>query len=226
MKIAVFTCITKSYLPLVDPAVVDPSADYICFSDTPIKSKVWEHRQLEPFFDSQVRNSRLPKILSHRYLPDYDFTIYHDATLQIAVPPEELVGKMKQGDLALFRNRQRRNLGDEFDRVRSSLWTVKGLVDLGLLQAQQEFYQADLRGRRIRKSMIFYGAVLVRRHCPEIFRFNELWFREYCLWQVRDLSSMNYALVKQSVSTSVLNGTPKSNPYLRCLKKKKRKKKK
>ena len=83
MRKVIYTCLTGGYDRLEQPAAVDPSYDYICFTDTEGQDGVWQLRKIP--FDSPdpVSRSRYPKILPHKVLTDYDCSAYLDANIRI-----------------------------------------------------------------------------------------------------------------------------------------------
>ena len=84
MNKAIYTAIIGNYEELKEPTVITPGFDYICFTDQPLKSKVWQIRKIEvePELTPQ-RMARKIKILPHIFLPLYDFTFWLDASFQI-----------------------------------------------------------------------------------------------------------------------------------------------
>ena len=76
MKKVIYTCLTGGYDRLEQPAAVAPDWDYVCFTDTEGQDGVWQLRKI-PFEspDSVVR-SRYPKILPHKALPEYKYSVY------------------------------------------------------------------------------------------------------------------------------------------------------
>ena len=82
----IYTCLTGAYDHLEQPAAIDPSWDYICFTDTEGQDGVWQLRKIP--FDSPdpVVRSRYPKILPHKVLPEYTASVYLDANLRITAP--------------------------------------------------------------------------------------------------------------------------------------------
>lgn len=56
-----------------------------------------------------IRRSRLPKILAHRFLPDYEISIYVDANIGIIGDLAALCdAALEKSDIAFFRHGQRR----------------------------------------------------------------------------------------------------------------------
>lgn len=223
MKIAVYTCITDSYAPLVAPAVVADGVDYLCFSDGTMDDvEPWQFKPLKPFFANPIRNARLPKILSHRYLAEYDFTIWLDASLQLTCDPRRLVEFLERSYcVAAFVNSRRKDLLDEFEAIRQSKWARKGRVNLNLLDEQQARYTTTPHGllsrgmERLPDSPVYYGGMIVRRTCEATRWFEEEWFSEYCLWQHRDIPSMIHSC---NCPIKTIPGDIKNNEFTKWVK--------
>ena len=88
-KIVVYTCITNSYDILFEPKYVSNNIEYICFIDKndliKFKSNVWKCREIpqELLNLSKIKQQRILKICPHKWLSEYDISIWIDANLQI-----------------------------------------------------------------------------------------------------------------------------------------------
>lgn len=85
-KIVCYTCITGEYDLLKTPKVVSKNIDYICFTDNVyLKSNVWQIRQIPDELQglSNVKKQRIIKICPHRYLKEYDISIWIDGNISI-----------------------------------------------------------------------------------------------------------------------------------------------
>lgn len=75
--VVVFTCITGGIDVLQDPLVVSEGSAFVCFTDDDgCSSAVWQIRRAPSPFADPRRNSRLPKILSHRYFPEFSYSVW------------------------------------------------------------------------------------------------------------------------------------------------------
>ncbi len=79
----IYTCLTGGYDRLEQPAVVDPSWDYVCFTDSEGRDGVWQLRKIPCDSPDPVTRSRYPKILAHQVLPEYAYSVYMDANIRI-----------------------------------------------------------------------------------------------------------------------------------------------
>lgn len=67
------------------PRFPESDWDYICLTDNPnLTSDTWTILQFEPPFENDhARNSRLPKACPHRFLQDYETSLYIDNTVAL-----------------------------------------------------------------------------------------------------------------------------------------------
>ena len=102
MPTAIYTCITADYDELHEPARVTPGADYVCFSDRQLESRIWQVRPLAHVAQTPSRSARYHKLMSHRVLPDYDVTLWLDGSYRIDQELSTLIGSWLDGcDFAL-----------------------------------------------------------------------------------------------------------------------------
>ena len=84
-KRVVYTVITNDYDDLRQPLVIDERYDYICFcNDKPEgKEGIWEIKHFDIEFQDEMRASRRPKMKPHEVLPEYKYSLYIDANVDI-----------------------------------------------------------------------------------------------------------------------------------------------
>lgn len=82
MRRAIYTVITGNYDTLRPPLVRSLEYDYICFTDNAdLSCDGWEMRRIDPAEDP-CRQQRAIKIMPHKYLPEYQQTVYIDGSHQ------------------------------------------------------------------------------------------------------------------------------------------------
>ncbi len=59
--------------------------DFYCFTDQPLVSNVWKIIQITDYNLSPQRMARQVKLLPHKFLPEYEFTFWLDASFQINI---------------------------------------------------------------------------------------------------------------------------------------------
>src|SRR3954451_1124139 len=105
-KVAVYTAITGNYDTLPPLELKVPTWSYLCFTDKPpLASAGWEIRPLPRDDLDQIRRSRLPKILAHDFLAEYDISIWIDASVGITGNLEDFYKiALARADIAFFRH--------------------------------------------------------------------------------------------------------------------------
>jgi len=81
----IYTSLVGGYDELRQPLAVSADFDYVCFSDSmPVgRNGIWDIRPIPFKTRDKVLLSRYPKLLPHKVLPEYDYSVYMDANLQI-----------------------------------------------------------------------------------------------------------------------------------------------
>ena len=85
-KKVIFTCITGGYDPIVDPIKKIDGYDYVLFTDNVnVYSTVWQIRPIpEELLElSKTKQQRCVKICPHKYLPEYDMSVWADGNLKL-----------------------------------------------------------------------------------------------------------------------------------------------
>jgi len=86
----IYTAIFGKYDELRDPTVYSEDIDYICFTDNPkLSSNIWQIRLMKPLvYGDPVRSARLVKICPHRFLDEYDYSLWVDGNMTIKIIPD------------------------------------------------------------------------------------------------------------------------------------------
>ena len=90
----IYTCITGGYDTLSTPSVKYDDYDYICFTDNPnLNSNVWQFRPIpSELLDLDLtRQSKIIKICPHKYLSEYDMSIYIDGNINLDFDLKEII---------------------------------------------------------------------------------------------------------------------------------------
>ena len=154
-------------------------AHFVAFTDQ--ESETWDVRPPYGNFKDPRRNSRIQKIMPHKYI-DSEYSIYLDANIELLVPPQRLVDEfLKDKDIAVFKHEYRDDVYQERDAC-----IVRGKDEAGILFEQTTEYAK--RGVKDH-SGLSECAVIIRRHTPRINELNEQWWAEYCRFSCRDQMS-------------------------------------
>jgi hypothetical protein len=164
---------------------------------------VYKNRQ----FEDPIRDARMYKILPHKFLPGYDYTVWLDGSLIIKDPRiAELVSKaLKDKEMALFKHRERNCIYKELE-----VCIEQKRDDPEVMRAQIEKYRKE--GYPENNGLGETG-VLIRKKSNKVIKHNEAWWNEIESHSKRDQLSFNYVLWKQGLETAQIEGNAEFNPY-------------
>ena len=221
-KKVIYTAIFGSKDILKDPKFVSNDFDYICFTDSDFKSNVWSIRKVESRFDTPRLNAKLYKILPHKFLSDYDISVWIDGNIVIKKDIKKLVdSSLKDSNMALYNHNnslvdarstvaeEARVLLDMHKRGRKKIDSVK-------LKEQMTFYKKEDFPD---KGGLILGTVLFRRHnSSDVVKVMEDWWQQIKRFTIRDQMSFNYVAWKHSLNFKYLNGDLRNdNNYFKWL---------
>ncbi len=118
---AVYRALLGGYETLREEPVAHRSdVDFVCFTDDPdLTSETWRLVLVEPRLPVDlVRSARYLKIIGHPDLDEYDETLWVDNTVELLVPPEQILDDWLDGaDVALPLHSYRASVLDEAEAV-------------------------------------------------------------------------------------------------------------
>lgn len=207
-RIVVYTALFGGYDELVDPPLID-GCDYVCFTDCEdLKSERFRIVQCDNLFLDPSRDNRMYKVLPHRYFPEYEYSLYMDASVRMnRVDLYELIQKyLLTADLALFRHGKRSCLYKE-----RRICAKKGKDHIQVMNEQIARY---LQEGFPEEWGLTENTVLLRRHNADVMvGFSEDWWREIEMGSRRDQLSFAYVAWKRGLVFSSFPGTVRHNPW-------------
>jgi len=179
----IYTVITNAYDTLKEPKVVTPGWRYVCFSDAPIQSKVWEFIEIEntPGIDRRI------KIRAHDYF-DSKVNIYVDGSFLIIGNLNDFISKIET-TFSLSLHRRCDCIYEEAEALLN-----KNMIDPLVWKSQKERYQ--LEGFPEELGMGRNGILIRDLSDPEVLDINERWWNEYVSGVKRDQLSLMYCFWK------------------------------
>ena len=91
---SVFGCTEENNYHLHNPDIELKGYDFICFTDNPnFKSDIWDVRLVKPLYTDGARSAKRYKLLPHRYLNEYDISVWIDIEVKITKDIDDLVKK-------------------------------------------------------------------------------------------------------------------------------------
>ena len=195
MKRVIYTVIVDGYDRLIEPEPY-PGWDYVCFTDgkrSGWRAKVglsrWDIRPLPDEGHDSFRHSRLPKILPHRYLADYDYSIYIDGNARLLCDPTAKLDAMHWPDVAISEHPYRDTVFEEIEEC-----IIQNKAPRALLEAQRDAYRAEGLPE---DTPLLENNFLLRRHNDEhVTALMEAWWEQMNIHSHRDQLSLPYAAWK------------------------------
>lgn len=191
MTVAVYRCITGGYDVPVDDRVVHPEYDYILFTDNPDLSLKGYQTVLIPHeLISEYKGgllNRYYKLLCHRVLSEYEYSIYLDGNVRIHDGLPSLVAKFvaSGSDLGLFDHNRYRSLEQELQAC-----VMVGKASAASILKERVFMEQHCVDMT---QLISDNSILVRSH-EGIGNAMDAWFSHTCDYSGRDQISLSAIL--------------------------------
>ena len=198
----IYTAIYGKYDTLKEISVPD-GWDCICYTDDSKcgkDSKVWEIRVIkEPLEEKdvvrersvralQTLGSRKMKLLPHRYLEDYEYSVWIDASIALRNDIiKELAGRNIEEfpDFGVWQHPDRNCI---YAEAKACISMGKDCADI--INNQMASYRNHGCPEKLG---LTHNGVLMRRHMKEdLISFSEQWWSELVNWSFRDQLSFSY----------------------------------
>ncbi|MGZ5437417.1 MAG: glycosyltransferase domain-containing protein [Pyrinomonadaceae bacterium] len=192
---AVYTFIFGDYDELKPPAIVTPGWDYICFTDdAELRSDIWDVRlSRRTAEDRLLDNKRFASkhtILSHQYLPEYDFSLSLGAQLELNCNLDSLMQEhFRAGDDMMICYCERECVYDEAEWCKRRLRDDPARIDAQMQRYHTEGYPA--------RNGLYMSGIIARWHDrASVQAMCDLWWEEHRRGSRRDQLSLSYAIWK------------------------------
>ena len=213
MKKVVYTCISGQYDILTDPVFINKEFDYVCFTDQPFYSEVWQIRPIPEELNSlsQVKKQRIVKICPHRYLPEYDLSIWVDGNITIKGDMEDLIGKLRwnKSPITIPQHPIRRCI---YAEANACVQLGKDSPEIALKQVKE--YKEE--GFPTNYGMVQSGVIFRKHNDPSCIKLMECWANELQGLKAIDQLSFNYAAWKTKVVFNYVDKYIFNSDYFRC----------
>jgi hypothetical protein len=184
----VYTALFGDYEDLKEPTFVTPGWEYICYTDQPLKSDVWEIKYVECIGDPQ-RGARKLKITG---FAEFDKSFWVDASFIIDTNLDEWWNKYYKGGVTAPKHPLRDCV---YEEILACIIGFRG--DRLQLESQKEEYKAL---KIPAHNGIITSGILMRRNDVETIDLCREWYNELFQHSVRD----QVALAKVSLNSSIL----------------------
>lgn len=204
----IYTAISGNYDDLKDPNYIDENCDYICFTDNPkIKSNIWNVRPFPKNTLDSVRKCRNLKILPHRYLKEYKYSIWMDGNIEINGKLDPLISRYFRElskELLTFKHPSRDCIYDEAE----ACITMKTDNAKTISKQIEKYYNEGFP----KKNGLVESNVIFREHnSPKVIQVMEDWWKEVESYSRRDQLSFNYVAWKHGFKYDELDGNSRGN---------------
>ena len=211
MNKILYTTIFGNYDDLIKPSLPE-DWDFKCFSE---KNSI-------PLYTDHTRNAKKFKVLPHRYLKDYEYSIFIDGNMYVCGNVNELIEKyLSDSNIAFFDHNQNRMdprdcIYDEFNAIMQlgkNDPNQNFKDDPKLMYDQVKGYQDE--GYPSHNGLIT-GMVILRRHNEkDCIKVMEDWWTEIQYGSKRDQLSFNYVAWKNKTKFNFMEGDSRDNPYFK-----------
>ena len=205
----IYTTIFGGYDDITKPTLPN-NWDWKCFSE----------ENSIPLYTDNTRNAKKFKVLPHRYLQDYEYSIFIDGNMYVVGNVDELIEKyLSDSNIAFFDHNKNRM--DPRDCIYDE---YNAIMNLGKNDPNQNFkdnpqvmydqvkrYQDE--GYPSHNGLIT-GMVILRRHNEkDCIRVMEDWWTEIKYGSKRDQLSFNYVAWKSNTKFNYMDGDSRNNEY-------------
>lgn len=228
-KIVIYTAIFGGKDNLIEPEFIPEGCDFVCFTDQDFKSDVWNVRKVKTEFNDPVRNARMYKVLPHKYLSEYEISIWIDGNLLLRGYVNELINKyLKDYNLAIFDHNQHtkrwkklfwvKNTEDCRDCVYEEARFLLRMNSEGkykddpeLITKQVERYRRE--GYPEHNGLVVSMVILRKHNEKDVMQTMEAWWDEIQNGSRRDQLSFNYVAWKNKLDFVYMKGDSRRNKY-------------
>ena len=183
MSIAVYTAVCGGYDELkAHPEIAD--VDFIAFSDVEIESEFWDVRVVKKSHKHPRDDAKKFKLFPHEYLENYEYTIWIDASHEIATSSFaiEAVDAIGDSGFALYDHPWRNCI---YEEAEASL-TMEKYRDLPI-QDQVNSYRDEGHPKNWG---LFACGTLARRNTEQVADVMDAWADEIDQWTYQDQLSL------------------------------------
>ena len=187
--------------------------DWRCFSE----------KDSLPLYTDNTRNAKRFKILPHRYLQDYEYSIFVDGNVKVIGNIDELVNKYLSNRNAAFYDHNQGPVYDKRNCIYEEAKAIKWLYEINQSPNKVPKDNLDIIQRQMDKYKdigfpknlgLVYGGVILRRHNEkDCIKVMEDWWTEIKHGSERDLLSFNYAAWKNKFKFNHIDGDARESKY-------------
>ncbi len=194
------------------PPVVNPveGVDYICFTDRDRDARGWTLVVSDPGLGDNNLNAKTFKVLPHRYLDTYEYSLFVDAnTLLYGRIAQLLSICLASGPFVMWQHPFREDIYSEA----AAIISFRRHPPQGVIKQVAHYASEGMP----QNSGLAEACFIWRQHThPSISEFMEQWWSEIRRFTKRDQLSLSYLMWKRNFRPSILPdslGSSRSNPF-------------
>ena len=204
MKNVIYTCITNKYDKLNEITNKQEGYDYICFTDdNTLTSTTWTIKEIPD--DLKDLNGKLQmkalKILPHKYLSNYDLSIWIDGNIPINFNINEFIQNFIDDKHSIFA-KQHPFRKCAYQEAKICIKTKKDTKEH--IEPQMEQYKKD--GFPYNFGLSENNFIVRFHNEQDCIKLMEMWFNEVKTKSTRDQLSYQYCIWKTKTNVKYFNG--------------------
>lgn len=208
-KRCVYTVLTGGYDDGLPPHANASGWDFVAFvDDMTIPPNGWKLRKLDARGRDPKRASRLYKLLAHKHLPEYEYSLYIDANIRLWRDPSDMARQAGVPDVCSVKHPWRACV---YDELTACMELDKAPAEA--LKAQKQRYRAE----GVPRGLPLYenGCMLRRHNAPAVRELMEAWWAELERSEtVRDQPALAIALWRAGATIESISATQRTR-YLK-----------
>tara|TARA_B100000963_G_C22623057_1_gene670923 strand:+ start:1295 stop:1978 length:684 start_codon:yes stop_codon:yes gene_type:complete len=189
--------------------------------------KIFNESNSIPLYKDNNRNAKKYKLLPHRYLNDYEYSLWIDGNFKVIGNIEPFIEKyLSNANIAFFNHKntsldprnciyQEANAIFHFGQINMQRSPERGLLNYKdnpeIIKNQVIRYQNE--GYPPNNGLIKGGIILRRHNSPDVIDAMEAWWEEVKYNSKRDQLSFNYIAWKHKLKFNYIDGDLRNNEF-------------
>ena len=202
-RIAVYTAEFGQYDNILEPVIHPDNIDYFLLTDRkPAAPGIWKIMDPADYIPGEYRKSpllsnRWCKMHPHKLFPEYCSSVYIDANYLIVSDLTDLINRMEEYPVAMFRHKNRTCVYKEVDAC---------LIKEKAPRAALESHRRLLKGHGVPENYGLLEATVIARHHqdPRCVELMDKWWNAFLTGSGRDQIALIDALWEMKIQPSVL----------------------
>ena len=217
--LVIYTAIFGGKDKLIKPKYIPQNCDFVCFTDSDFKSKIWKIRKIKPWYNDPVRNARKIKILPHKFLNEYKYSVWIDGNILLRGDVRKLIDEyLNDSNFAVHDHLQ--NKADPRGCVYREAEALLNLEKKGQFKDNPEIIKRQISKYRYEGypedcGLAVTMEVLRRHNEKDVIKVMEDWWVELKNNSRRDQLSFNYVAWKNNFKFTYIPGDSRDNEFFK-----------